>query len=30
VIEDTMGGLPSDERDAIIARNAARIFGLDD
>jgi predicted TIM-barrel fold metal-dependent hydrolase len=30
VIEDTMGGLPTDEREAIIAGNAVRIFGLDD
>src|SRR5581483_7294580 len=30
VINDTMAGVPADERHRILAGNAARIFGLDD
>jgi predicted TIM-barrel fold metal-dependent hydrolase len=30
VIEDTMGGLPAGERDAITGANAVRIFHLND
>ncbi len=30
VIEETMGGLPKEEREAIIGGNAARVFHLDD